>query len=304
MRYFSFSVYGNPEEMMEYAQNNPLWVRGYGKSLDGVNEYLYKTLQSEVNSFFYRHEKNVCYGVFSFDTREMYFENVFDTILDVLKQVFDVKKIKDDAQEITMRTYIDCYEECKRREYGLSISPGKFLNQNKAWLYNYGTSPSDTPIGFEFKETIASETSSLKNKIYDQGFIKELSNIGAYSNETGRMANSVHYVIASRGPEAASDMVETLASELIRSKRIISRRIEYVSELSPGIFRRTNHLEDMIENNFGGLNVFDLSVLIGCEATQYVGTCKCLEKLIKKYRNQCVFVFTYNMDDPSFLLLN
>lgn len=300
MRYFSYSVYGNPEEMMEYAQNNPLWVRGYGKSLDGVNEYLYKTLQSEVNSFFYRHEKNVCYGVFSFDTRAMYFENAFDTILDVLKQVFDVKKVKDDAQEITMCMFIDCYEECKRREYGLSIISGKFLNQNKVWLYNYRTSPSDTPIGFEFKETIASEASSLKNKIYDQGFIKELFNIGAHSNETGRMTNSVHYVIASRGPEAASDMVETLAGELIRSKRILSRRIEYVSEIRPGFYRRANPLEDMIENNPGGLIVFDLSVSFGYEATQYVEICKCLEKLIKKYRNQCVFVFTYNMDDPGF----
>mgnify|MGYP006862532187 FL=1 len=59
-------------------------------------------------------------------------------------------------------------------------------------------------------------------------------------------------------------------------------------------------MEEIIENNVGGVIVFDLSEKFGYDSTDYLSASQYLEMLVKKYRNQCLFVFTYNMDKPGF----
>ncbi len=110
----------------------------------------------------------------------------------------------------------------------------------------------------------------------------------------------VHYIISSRSVEAACDMSEILAQYLVKANRISGRRMEVISEIEPDLYRFNNHLEDIIENNYGGVIVFDLSEKFGCDPVDYQMTCKYIEKLIKKYKNECLFVFTYNMEKPGF----
>ena len=76
--------------------------------------------------------------------------------------------------------------------------------------------------------------------------------------------------------------------------------MEIISEIEPSVFMHTNHIEDMIENNYGGVVVIDLSEKFGIKPSDYVTTAKYFEKLFKKYRNHCLFVFTYDMNRPGF----
>ena len=76
--------------------------------------------------------------------------------------------------------------------------------------------------------------------------------------------------------------------------------MEVISEIEPDLYKVNNHLEEIIENNYGGVVVFDLSEKFGCDPVDYQMTCKYIEKLVKKYKNECLFVFTYNMEKPGF----
>lgn len=88
--------------------------------------------------------------------------------------------------------------------------------------------------------------------------------------------------------------------KLLKANRINSRRMEIISEIDPAIYEKDNYLEMIVENNYGGVVVFDLSEKLGRDATDYVMASQYLEKIVKKYRNQCLFIFTYNMDHPGF----
>ena len=110
----------------------------------------------------------------------------------------------------------------------------------------------------------------------------------------------VHYVISSRSVEATKDMTETLMQNLIKAKRIRSRRIEIISAIEPDVYRVQNHLDEIIEGNQGGVIVFDLTEKFGYDPVDYTLTSKYIENLLKEYRSKCLFVFTYNMDNPGF----
>lgn len=153
---------------------------------------------------------------------------------------------------------------------------------------------------YDFKERIISEQECEICSIYHQDFVEELRNIKAHANLSEYSGNLVHYVISSRSFEAAGEMTEVLVQNLRKANRINSRRMEIVSEIEPNLFRKNNHLEEIIENSYGGVIVLDLSEKFGCDPVEYVMASQYLEKLIKKYRNQCLFVFTYDMDHPGF----
>ena len=145
---------------------------------------------------------------------------------------------------------------------------------------------------YDFKERIISEQECDTCSIYHRDFVEELRNIKAHANLSEYSGNMVHYMISSRSVEAAGEMTEVLVQNLRKANRINSRRMEIVSEIEPDLFRKNNHLEEIIENSYGGVIVLDLSEKFGCDPVDYVMASQYLEKLIKKYRNQCLFVFT------------
>ena len=93
----------------------------------------------------------------------------------------------------------------------------------------------------------------------------------------------------------------------MQANRISGRRMEIISEIEPDLYKVNNRLEEIIENNYGGVIVFDLSEKFGYNPVDYQMTCKYIEKLVKKYKNEYLFVCTYNMENPGFsdyILLN
>ena len=134
----------------------------------------------------------------------------------------------------------------------------------------------------------------------DPGIQKELSNIEGHIKVSEYHENMVHYIISGRSIEAAMDMTEILMQCMYRAKRISSRRMEIISGMTPKLYNTDEPLEQIIENNCGGVMVFDLSEKLGFDPVDNGITCQYLENLVTKYRKDCLFVFVYNMEHPGF----
>lgn len=296
MRYYGFVLNTNTDEIKENARIN-LREYAYDNPVAAINNYMLKNMKNDVSFFVYREEdNNSVFTVFSYNEKKGRFQDIYTYLLEMLNDNFQIKKLKAEPCEITMYQFMDCLLEARRREY-VAVS-NRFIEASNLWIYNYYNEPKS--FHYEFKECIISEKERKKNPIYDAKFVNELSNIEAHENMSEHTGNMVHYIISSHSVEAASDMTEALMQRLLKANRISSRRMEIISEIEPDIFKINNHLEEIIENNYGGVIVFDLSEKFGYDPVDYAMVSKYLEKLLKKYRNYCLFVFTYNMENPGF----
>lgn len=296
MRYYTFALYASADQIKEKTTIN-LREYAYENTIAAVNNYMYKRLDNDVCFFAYREEGNTTYAVFSYNEKKGAFVDAFSHITGVLKEDFSVNRIKTVPCEITMYKALDFLLEAKRRDF-MNLT-NRFVDTLNLWIYNYYNSETKS-FHFDFKERIVPEKSSCKNTIYDQAFIDELINIEEHENASDFKGNMVHYVVCGHSIEAVKDMTETLMQSLIRAKRISSRRMEVISEIEPDVYLVQNHLNDIIEGNYGGVVVLDLTEKFGCDPVDYTLTSKYIVNLLKEYRNKCLFVFTYNMDNPGF----
>lgn len=306
MRYYKFAVSGKEEKIKKLLQDKE-YLREYrwdGNVICAVNSYMYRNLKNDIGVLAYRRETDdKILAVFFLDEKRETLEIAYTYINKILESVFEIKRIQLMPSEITMHEFLDCYREAKRR--GFDNNGIRFVELSNLFIYEYYMDNSKSyynseSFHFKFEEKIIPKTKTEKIAIYDKKFTKELSNIELHSNNTEYQGNGVHYIISSRSVEAACDMTETLAQSLVKANRINGRRIEIISEIEPNLYKTNNYLEEIIENNYGGIIIFDLSEKLGCNPVDYYMTCKYIEKLVKKYRNECLFIFTYNMDNPGF----
>ena len=296
MRYYNFALYASADQIKEKTTIN-LREYAYENTIAAVNSYMYKRLDNDVCFFAYREEGNTTFAVFSYDEKKGAFIDAFEHITGVLKEDFSVNRIKTVPCEITMYQALDFLLEARRRDF-MNLTT-RLIEASNLWIYNYYNSETKS-FHFDFKERIVPEKSSCKNAIYDQTFIDELINIEEHKNASGFTGNMVHYVVSGHSIEAVKDMTETLMQSLIKAERISSRRMEVISEIEPDVYLVQNHLNDIIEGNYGGVVVLDLTEKFGCDPVDYTLTSKYIVNLLKEYRNKCLFVFTYNMDNPGF----
>lgn len=297
MRYYCFALRTCAEEIKEKSKIN-LKEYAWKNPIGAMNNYAYKTNPNGLCFIAYREEAgNVILAALSYDEKKYTYQEAENYIFSMLHDIFCVNKIKAEPCETTMYQFLEYYLEAKRRDY-FNIS-NKFIEAANLWIYNYYDDESRT-FHYDFKEKIISKKSKRENLIYDEGFIKETSNIETHENSSKYRGNMVHYIISSRSAEAAGDMVETLIQSLIKANRISSRRVEIIRDIEPDLYKVNNHLEEIIENNYGGVIVFDLTEKFGYDPVNYGMASKYIEKLVKKYRNDCLFVFTYNMETPGF----
>lgn len=296
MRYYKFLIKTTAAQIKENTKVN-LREYDYSSPVAAVNNYMYKKLKNDTTFFVYREEQEYVAAVFSYNERKYSLDDTYHDILEMLDETFAIKKVKEEPIEITMYDFLEYLYEAKRREY--IITYNRIIDNANLWLFGYYKNEPKT-LHYEFKEKIILDNKEIDTTIYDKNFIKELLNIESHENLSRYKGNMVHYVISSRSLEATSDMTEILIKYLINAKRISSRRMEIISSIEPDIYKVNNHLEDIIENNYGGVVVFDLSEKFGYDPVDYKMASEYIEKLVKKYRNDCLFVFTYNIEKPGF----
>lgn len=308
MRYYNFKILTNSQRLEEAelkkTLNKTIGESYYSSPLEGVNRYMYRLLKNEMTFIAYREEGLVTCASFSFNEQSMSLDDAYEYIMDLLRDLVRNDSIKTTpACEITLLDYIGNLEECGRRGI-IASSKGNIGDIAARWVWRNAHGPSclsdPESMCFDFKERIIPNGTAKKLGIYEKGFVDELNNIEKHRNDSGDSGNMVHYILATRSVEAACDMTDTLMQSLYDAGRISSRRIEVISEILPCFFKRNNCLEGIIENNFGGSIVIDLSEVFGKDPVEYVMASKYIERVFKTYRNKCLFVFTYNMDNPGF----
>ena len=297
MRYFNIILQTNADKIEKNATVQFKEYRGEN-AIESMNTYMYRHMENNVRFFAYREENNLTYAVFTYNEQKCSFQDAYDYIRDQLNTLFRISRTKGEPSEITMHQFFTVLMEGRRRSY---IVLGRYTEDcNVERFYADWRDRARKPWGYDFKEAIIAERNHKKLSIYDPAFIKELTNIEENCNTDEYTGNPVHYTISARSCEAANEMTLVLAQSLLKAKRIMSRRVSIISEISPGVFNRDNRLEDIIENNYGGVMVIDLSERFGQDPEHYVMASNYIADLFKKYRNQCLFIFTYNMDDPGF----
>ncbi len=297
MRYYNLVLKTSSKEIEEGAK---IRLRDYDfeSSIGAMNAYIYKIINNGIAFLAYREEEDAILAAFSFDDKKGTFNEAYDHIIEILSSTFSVTQIKSEPCEITMSDFYDCWLEARRRANFSGW--GKIIGSAHLEFYeNYSRNDQDF-YKFDLKEKIISQTIKKDNPVYDASVINELSNIESHENTSSFNGNMVHYLISSKSVQAANDITEAIMQRLVKANRLSSRRMEIISEIDPDLYKRHNCLEEIIENNFGGVMVFDLSEKFGCDPTSYGMVCKYIEKLVMQYKNDCLFVFTYNTDKPGF----
>lgn len=299
MRYYKFAGKGTEEQIRELVKSKEeLRDYRYDSTFRTVNHYMYHTLKNDIGFMIYRAEADdMLLAVLYFDEKKETLEDAYEIITDVLKRIFHIQREPSSLMELTMFEFVSLYEEAKRRE--CFSYANSFIKASNMFIYDHYID-NEKRYGFEFDEKIIAEAEMKDTAIYDKRFIEELQNIEMHANHTEYKGNPVHYIISARSVEAACDMTEILAWHLQKANRIGSRRMEIISEMVPNLYKEDHILEKIIENNYGGVIVFDLSEKFGYDPVDYRMICKYLEQLVKKYKKDCLFVFTYNMESPGF----
>ena len=158
----------------------------------------------------YREEDNLISAIFSFDEQKLNFQNVYEGILEMLRDIFGIKRIQADPYEITMHQFMECFLECKRRrcfDYSNQI-----IELSNLWIYYYSCINDTRPFPYDFKEHIISEQECEICSIYHRDFVEELRNIKAHANLSEYSGNMVHYVISSRSVEQSVRLLSTSES--------------------------------------------------------------------------------------------
>ncbi len=298
MRYYNFTI-ATTTEYIEANTKTRLKDHSFENTISAVNTFMYKFLRNNMTFLIYREEENYLLATFSYDDTKGSFQDAYDQVTGLLRDTFLIKKISKEPEEITMYQFLENFEETRRHDFMQSLYRVREISN--LWIYDYYKNNTREDLRYDFNEKIIADSAHAPCGIYDKSLLDELYNIDTYVNDTGLSGNPFHYVISARSMEAVADITECLMQKLLKAKRISSRRMEIISNMTPDVYCvSNNHLEEILDNNIGGVIVFDLTERFGKSPTSYGMVSKYLLNLLKRYRNKCLFVFTYNMDHPGF----
>lgn len=293
MRYYSFSL---DSSVGQIKKNTKVRLEYSSSPIASMNSYLYTNIRNNTCIFAYREEENSILAAFCYNERKFSFSDTYDYLVEMLSK-FGIKRIMDEPYEITMFEFYEHLLEAKRREYcydWLKIVDAANIIIRDGFYQN------GQNLHYHIQEKII-PANYKKEQIYDKKMLDELANIESHKNTFGFKGNLVHYIIAYRSREAANEITETILQRLAAANRLSGRRMELISEIEPDLFiYNNNYLEDFAENNYGGTVVIDLTEKFGYDPTEYGMSCQYIANLVKKYKNDCLFVFTYNMEQPGF----
>ena len=299
MRYYRVVINSDSERIVE---NTAIHLKDYGyyntNVLMSVNWYFYQNLKNDIFFLVHREEENGIYAGLAFNEKRYDLDTVYGEIRGLLKQAFGIDCFKYKPVECTMLQFEKIIAEAKRRDLITFTSGTTYFDMTRVYSHFFMNEDSKNDY-FSYNEKIIPDEKSEVFAIYDKAFVDELINIESHKIDRDRSGNIVHYIISARSNEACNDLVITLSYRLYLSGRIKSKRIGFVRDIRPDI-HRSEYIEKVIGNNIYGTVVINLSERFGYEPTKYTQAILFLEELIKRYRNDCLFIFTYNLDHPGF----
>ncbi|MBR5974856.1 MAG: AAA family ATPase [Clostridiales bacterium] len=296
MRYYAFSINTNKEKIEKNAKI-ALRDYSYDEPIAALNSFMFKKSENDITFFIYKEEGSMSLAAFAFDEQKVSYQHAYEHICDLLDMNFCARPIHGDPYEVTMYHFMELLDEARRRGF-LQGLWSRISDTTHLWL-NYHSIEDIKSLPFELEERIVPEKAPSLS-IYDEAFREELSNIRKHKLPSKEPVNLVHYILSGNSRKVEYQLAETLVSHLFRANRLTTRRVVYISEIHPVHFTKEHFFEKLIENNYGGTIVIDMSVLFGFAPADYTNVSKYLEKLFKTYFSHCLFIFTYNKADPGY----
>lgn len=297
MRYYEIPVKTNANLIKEKAKIN-LKNFYYDSEITALNMFMQQSLINNMTFFIYREAGDVSLASFAYDDKKTDYQTVFDDLCELMKANFEVKLNSNDAYEITMLQFQENAFESRRHDF-LHGTMTKVVDAAKVWTY-YLRDDEAKALPFTMDERIAHDNMPALD-IYDETLCNEIKTISDNRLPEPSGTNMIHYIISGNSRESEFGMAEVLVSNLLNANRLSSRRIVYISEIKPSIFHHGDeYLVNVIENNYGGTVVIDMTPRFGVSASQYVTASEYIESLYKQHGKRCQFIFTYNKNDAGF----
>jgi len=301
MRYYTFNLHLRYEDIT--SSKVKLRDYSYDNSIEAVTNYLSKTLSNGISFLIYRDEGTYLRAGYAIDEKTRKPDEVMDEIMSTIEDILDRKIKTSDFAEITMIEFESNLRETKRR--GLCQYWSRMVDQANVILYDERELLSTGKCGFRFAEDIACTGPDTEDHLFDATLRDELDRIARDSISDKDSTNTLtgiaaHYVISSRSKEAGSDITIRLMGALAKAGRLKGVRMELITDIDDELYRRTSTFEKIIENSYGGTIVIDMSTRLGVEPTAYATTCEYLARLVKTHKNDNLFVFLYDIDNPGF----
>ena len=305
MRYFEFTVELQEKDIT--SSKVRLKDYSYDNSIEALCSYLFKNLTNGVTFLAYRMDDSGMKSMFAIDEKFREPKEAYDEIIGIINDVLDNKVTADKPVEITMLDFDTNMSEGKRRGYVPHW--GKIYDQANIILYEDRDHITTGRCGFKINEMVAGACANGKDDedhLFDASLKEELDRIkadkkGRKKGKTGDiMAFPAHYIISSRSQKAGSDITLRLMETLAEAGRLPSRRMELFADIDEELYKHSCYFEKFIENSYGCTIVIDMTARFGVDPTKYQLTCDYLCKVIRQHKNDNLFVFLYNPDNPGF----
>ena len=225
------------------------------------------------------------------------FERFFDE-----HDEFKIKNVRvKDLEEITANKFSKIFDMANRSDkfnfdyYQINQDLGLDCLENRT---------------FRLSESICSEKRLTFDKaiikaeklLADETFKEEFKRIYAKENVHHFYGQPVHYKIIAGNTNAALSLTNLLVAALYTNKRLISRRINLISNINENCYDESD-FEKILENAAGGTVIIELSgerVNSGQFAHAYEEVVNFIAESVKRYQRNTLCVFVELADKPGF----
>lgn len=163
---------------------------------------------------------------------------------------------------------------------------------------------------FKLLETICPEkrltfdkaTARAERLLADETFKEEFKRIYAKENARRFYGQPVHYKIIAGNTNAALSLTHLLVAALYTNKRLISRRINFISSINENCYDESD-FEKVLENAAGGTVIIELSgerVSNNQFAHAYEEVVNFIAETVKRYQRNTLCIFVELADKPGF----
>lgn len=215
---------------------------------------------------------------------------------------FGVKSIKvKDLQEMTATKFSRIFERASRSDnfnfdyYQINQDLGLDALENRTFKLSE-TICSVKRLSFENAKRDA------KNLLADETFKEEFERIYSKENAHHFYGQPVHYKIVAGNTGAALSLSNLLVNALYTNKRLISRRINIITNVTDNCYDESD-FEKILENAAGGTVVIELSgerVNTGQFAHAYEQVVEFIAETVRRFQRNTLCIFIELVDRPGF----
>ena len=215
---------------------------------------------------------------------------------------FRIKNVRvEDLEEITTLKFSRIFDRANRSDnfnfdyYQINQDLGLDSLDNRTFKLTESICP-------EKRLTFDKATAKAEKLLADETFKEEFKRIYAKENAHRFYGQPVHYKIIAGNSSAALSLSNLLVAALYTNKRLVSRRINLISNVTENCYDETD-FEKIIENAAGGTVIIELSgerINSGQFAHAYEEVTNFIAETVKRFQRNTLCIFVELAEKPGF----